>query len=329
MAKTAGNLVVITGGSAGLGLSLATDYVRNGSDTVIIARTQETLEAAKISLELHRRSSNQLIASISADCRDVARIKEAVLQYGVPDILITCAGKSLPRLFLDLVPEDFAQQVSDNYLSAINTIHPVFAAMVDRSRNSRPRHRTRIVLVSSTAAFVGLSGYSAYAPSKVALRSLADHLRQETLLYPNLRDSLRIHCVCPSTIYTQSFLNEEQKIKPQVTKVLEEDDAGQTPEQVAKEIIRALKKEKFLISTDFPGSLAKSTMLGPSPSGSFTSWKSNLGRLVMLYYCRQWDRAVRKYGDQQHKITAGPQQVLLNNGKDEGIPDRSPVGPTA
>lgn len=75
--------------------------------------------------------------------------------------------------------------------------------------------------------------------------------------------------------------DNEQKIKPELTKQLEEADKPQTPYEVADIAIKALERGEYLITTMFVGDIMKGTALGPSPRNNLvrdtlTSWLSNL-----------------------------------------------------
>jgi 3-dehydrosphinganine reductase len=91
--------------------------------------------------------------------------------------------------------------------------------------------RGSIVLTSSVVGFFAIPGYSAYAAAKHAIRGLAESLRIEFLLY-----NINVHCYFPATIYSPGF-EEEQKSKPELTKILEGADEGLTPEACALRLV--------------------------------------------------------------------------------------------
>lgn len=61
----------------------------------------------------------------------------------------------------------------------------------------------KLVLCSSLAAFYGFIGNTAYCPTKMALRGLAEAMRQEMLLY-----GIDVHCMFPGSILTPGFVEE-------------------------------------------------------------------------------------------------------------------------
>jgi 3-dehydrosphinganine reductase len=97
---------------------------------------------------------------------------------------------------------------------------------------------------------------------------------------------VKIHTVFPMGILSPGF-DREQKLKPELTKKLEEADKPQTPAEVAQIAISALERGEYLITTMFVGNVMKGTALGPSPRNSIIgdtllSWLSNLVFLQVI-----------------------------------------------
>ena len=107
----------------------------------------------------------------------------------------------------------------------------------------KAQKRGRIISVSSVLGLFGCMGYAAYTPSKAAVLSLYETLQQEYYAY-----GISFSVATPASIGTQSFYEEEQKIKPEETLLLEKDDPVLPPEVVAKPIVDSLAHWRFLIS---------------------------------------------------------------------------------
>jgi 3-dehydrosphinganine reductase len=154
----------------------------------------------------------------------------------------------------------------------------------------------KIVFTSSVAAFVNLTGYSTYMASKAAVRGLADTLRQEFLMY-----DIAVHCVFPATIFSPGFA-VEQTIKPEITKVLEGADEGQTCDQVAVASMRGLDKGYAMINTELPGNLLRCAMKGPSPkNGPLDFVFSFVSSLVLPFFLFDWEQKVKKHGEHHRR----------------------------
>lgn len=185
-------------------------------------------------------------------------------------------------LFLDASIETLKQQMDINYFAAAYLAQSTLKtwikpAAVNKSQNGpqKPRH---FIVTSSVACFAGIAGYVPYAPPKSALRSLADTLRSEVNLYNgarrnnnnnnNMPADIKIHCVCPGTITSPGY-KEEQKTKPQVTKILEEGDLSQDEDQVAAAAVRGLESGGYLITTQLLGHAMRVSALGGSPRNNW------------------------------------------------------------
>lgn len=180
---------VITGGSSGIGLAIAGRLVRDGWNVTLIARDEARLARASEELAPRRASGEQQILCLGADVaqRPVvqAAIDRALTSLGAPDLLVTSAGICEPGRAVDLPPDVFEQTMRINYLGSVHAVLACLPAM-------RARGRGRIVLISSGAGLIGVAGYSAYGPSKFALRGFAEVMRSElkpdgigvTIAYP-------------------------------------------------------------------------------------------------------------------------------------------------
>jgi 3-dehydrosphinganine reductase len=190
--------------------------------------------------------------------------------------------------------------MESNYYSAVFCAQSCLKRWL-RDPSSTTRH---MVFTSSTAAFVGLPGYIAYTPAKVAVRALADTLRQELLLYGD-RKAYQVHCCFPGTFISEGFI-EEQTIKPELTRQLEGVDAPieelekkeLSSLDVAKKIVAGLEKGDYFITVDLVGDLLLNNMRGPSPRNR-PVYDFILGLIVVVawFFTRiGFDKKVSKYG---------------------------------
>jgi 3-dehydrosphinganine reductase len=295
-------LVVITGGSQGMGKSVAMLLSKKGANIAIIARNQEKLDAAL--LEIAATASNpekQRFLAVSADMTssaDTAAALERIASHfsRTPDIVWQCAGGTQPGYFRDYTGDQLEKEVGMNYFTALHTAHAAVRMMTadDVSPSKLPKGQKRhIVLTSSVLAFYAIAGYNSYSPAKAAIRALADGLRQECLLY----GGIDVHACFPATIYTPGY-EEEQKTKPELTKVLEGSaDDGQTADEVAKACVSGLEKGEKLIVTGLLGQAMRAGSWGGTPKGNL-AWDTVLAWVVAIVWTivgRVMDWEVVKY----------------------------------
>ncbi|KAK2873524.1 3-dehydrosphinganine reductase [Arthroderma sp. PD_2] len=278
-----GQTVLITGGSEGMGRSVAIELSQKGANVVIASRTVSKLEAALKDIKAAALyPEKQRFHYVSADLKDhegTERVLEEVSKWNggqPPDIVWCCAGMSLPGFFVNTPPETLKSQMDTIYWTAAFTAHSTLSrwlspiAPSSRSAKTTPRH---IIFTSSAAVFVPIAGYGPYSPAKAAMRALADTLVQEIEMYNGSRRNLqqpapaadvKIHIVYPMGILSPGFANEET-IKPDLTRLLEEADKPQTPEEVARISIKGLERGDYMITTMFIASMMKAAAMGSSP----------------------------------------------------------------
>ncbi len=232
-------LVLITGGSSGLGLSLAKQLAEKEANVWILARRPEKLEAAIKEIETHRKNSSQCFGCIQADVTDEqglsTELDRFMMEVGVPDILINAAGSSHPGMFAEQENEIFHDMMDLNYFGTINATKRIVPGMIKR----RSGH---IVNVSSIAGFAGVLGYAAYSGSKFAIRGLSEVIRPELKEY-----GIRVTIVYPPGMRTPG-LDNENLYKPALTKIMEESgDPIEDPDFVARVVVKDVAKGKFNI----------------------------------------------------------------------------------
>ena len=229
---------IITGGSSGIGKAVAILLAIEGANLTLIARDRQKLARAKEEISAAAGSSVRVFTR-SADVANrqeiTTAIEEAIAQLGTPELLVTSAGIVHPGYFEQIPLEVFEQTMMVNYFGSLYSVKAVLPTM-------ETLHRGNIVLVSSGAGLIGIYGYSAYCPSKFALRGLAESLRGE--LKPK---GISITIVYPPDTDTPQ-LAAENKIKPPETKRITATAKTWSPQAVAQQILRGVEQNKFAIA---------------------------------------------------------------------------------
>ncbi|MEM9947768.1 MAG: SDR family oxidoreductase [Cyanobacteria bacterium P01_D01_bin.36] len=239
---------IVTGGSSGIGLAIAQCLASQGMNLTLIARDQARLQQAKETLlqaaadtsdASDDASERPQVLTVPADVSDRTQatqsIQTAIAHFGTPAQLITSAGIAEPGHFQQLSADVFEQAMAINYFGTLYCIQAVLPAM------QRQGHG-KIGLISSGAALVGLYGYSAYGPSKFAVRGLAESLRAE---FKPMNISVSI-AYPPDTDTPQ--LATENLTKPAATKQITATAALWQADAVAQKIVRGMAKGQFEIS---------------------------------------------------------------------------------
>jgi len=252
-----GKHVYITGGSAGLGLSLAQILTQKGAHVSIVARNKEKLDKALVELEQLRVSPSQILSAYSHSL-DTASGSSLALQdvcrpFGgqCPDAIFACAGSSKPMFFVEMDEQDFVNGMTNSYWVQAWT---AWAAAKQMARENKKGGK--IVFVSSTLGYMSFLGWASYSPGKHALRGLADTLQSEMMLY-----GVDIHVFFPPTMFTPGY-EEENKTKPQIVKTIESTDDGLTADQAALALFKGVQNGYAHITTDLVTTLFRVSTRG-------------------------------------------------------------------
>jgi len=239
-------LVLVTGGSTGIGLSLGKKLSGLGANIWILARRQNALDEALRQIQDARLNSSQRFGTISCDIGNREQLESALhhfqMDVGIPDLLINAAGFAHPDVFLNIEPEIFYRQMDVNYFGTVNTIRSLLPAMMKRNSGY-------IVNICSVAGFLTFYGYTAYSPTKFAVRGFSDALRSE-LKFTDVNISI---CFPPDTD-TPGF-EMENKTKPEITKEVSNVGKLVHPDVVADSIVRGIQKKRYLIITGLSNNL--------------------------------------------------------------------------
>ncbi|HTL70152.1 MAG TPA: SDR family oxidoreductase [Candidatus Eisenbacteria bacterium] len=167
-------VVVITGGSAGVGRAAALAFARQGARVALLARGKIGLEAAREELSLR---GTRAIA-IEVDVADEAVVELAAErieeELGPIDVWVNNAMAAVFAPFLEIDPTEFRRVTEVCYLG---TVHGTLAAL----KRMKPRGRGVIVQVGSALAYRSIPLQSAYCGAKHAVRGFTDSLRSELL----------------------------------------------------------------------------------------------------------------------------------------------------
>jgi NAD(P)-dependent dehydrogenase (short-subunit alcohol dehydrogenase family) len=175
-----GKVVLVTGGSSGIGLAAAHKIAAAGAITVIVGREQEKLDAAKAEIEaaMAEAASNKKkdadrqmsgkVVTISADLASIEGcdklVAELVERFGGVDVLINNAGRSIRRGIESSYDRfhDFERTMQLNYFGCLRTTMGLLPHMVAKRRG-------HVVNISSIGVLTNAPRFSAYVASKAAL----------------------------------------------------------------------------------------------------------------------------------------------------------------
>jgi NAD(P)-dependent dehydrogenase (short-subunit alcohol dehydrogenase family) len=185
-------LVVITGGSRGLGLLIARRLAEEGAALVICARDDEELERAASELRLRAAFVAAYVCDITQP-PDIQSLFERIhREIGPVDVLVNNAGIIQVGPVETMTIADYHQAMAAHFWAPLLCIEHVLPEM-------RRRGEGRIVNISSIGGEMGVPHLVPYCASKFALNGLSQGLRAELV-----KDGIYVTTVCPGLMRTGS-----------------------------------------------------------------------------------------------------------------------------
>ncbi len=190
-----GRTVLITGGSRGLGLSIARQLASEGANLVLVARSESELESAARELESEGARVFTVVADVTRKEECERAVRAAATRFGSLDALVNDAG------VIQVGPLEHMSD--DDFKSAID-LH-IYAPLW-MMRAALPYLKKggvgRIANIASFGGLVAVPHMAPYAASKFGMIGLSDAFRNEVA-----KDGVRVTTVCPGIIRTGSHLN--------------------------------------------------------------------------------------------------------------------------
>jgi NAD(P)-dependent dehydrogenase (short-subunit alcohol dehydrogenase family) len=191
----AGRVVVITGGSRGLGLLMARELNRQGARLVLLARNKDELLQAKAELDRGRDHVLPIVCDVT-DRLQVRHAIEAVHQhFGRVDVLINNAGVIQVGPLEHMTYGDYQHAMNVHFWGALHCTDAVLPYM-------RRRRSGRIINIASIGGLIAVPHLAPYSASKFALVGYSDAIRAEVA-----KDGIRVTTVCPGLMRTGSSIN--------------------------------------------------------------------------------------------------------------------------
>jgi NAD(P)-dependent dehydrogenase (short-subunit alcohol dehydrogenase family) len=199
--KVGGKVVLVTGGSSGIGLATALKFAEAGATTIICGRDPDKLDEACREAE----AKGWRLVAYPADLADMASCDELVQQllqdHGGVDFLVNNAGRSIRRAIESSYDRfhDFERTMQLNYFGALRVTMGLLPSMVERGGG-------HVVNISSIGVLTNAPRFSAYVASKAALdawtRCAASEFHDQGVTFTTINMPLvRTPMIAPTKIY--------------------------------------------------------------------------------------------------------------------------------
>ena len=231
-------VVVVTGGTEGIGKALVDALLKDGAKVATCGRNHDKLY--RLQTEYPSAHLHTMVADVSNE-NDCRRFMETTIKFfGGIDILINNAGISMRALFKDTSLETIQKVMDINFFGAVYCTKFALPHIIERQGS--------IVGISSIAGYRGLPGRSGYSASKFALQGWLEAIRTELL-----DEGVHVMWVCPG--FTASNIRNSPLNEKGAAQGESPLDEGKlmTAEEVAEKILKAVRKKKRTLVLTFTG----------------------------------------------------------------------------
>ena len=236
-------VVIITGGSSGIGSALAQHFGSNGAKVVVTGRNEERLN--KIGQELDKLGAENLCLKLDVAKQEDNRllVDETLKAFGKIDILINNAGISMRALFEEIDLDVFKRVMDINFYGTLYATKYCLPHII-KSKGS-------IVGVSSINGYRGTPARTAYTASKYAMNGFFESLRTEVM-----HQGVHVLVACPGftgTNIRNAALTADGTVQGESPR---DEQKMMTAQEVAQKIYQSIKRRKRDLVLTTQGKLA-------------------------------------------------------------------------
>jgi short-subunit dehydrogenase len=235
-------VVIVTGGTSGIGKALAFQFGRNGSKIVVTGRKEGPLEETKSELESAGIQSLAIRSDVTVEEDVKIMVKKTINHFDTIDILINNAGISMRAIFEDVDLDVIHKVMEINFFGAVNATKYALPYII-KSKGS-------VIGISSIAGYRGLPGRVGYSASKFALQGFLEVLRTE-MIYKGVH----VLTACPgftSSNIRKTALSSDGTVQGESPR---EEDNMMSAEECAARIYKATKKRKKILTLTAQGKM--------------------------------------------------------------------------
>ncbi|MFE3195523.1 SDR family oxidoreductase [Nocardia sp. NPDC059240] len=216
-----GRVVLITGASTGIGLATAHAVARRGATVLMVARTEEDIEAAAAQVRAESGAAQAYVCDITDEKSVELLVKQALADHDHVDYVVNNAGRSIRRSVLNSTDRmhDFERTMAVNYFGAVRLILALLPSM-------RERRFGHFVNISSIAVQTKVPRFAAYVASKSALDNFSEIAAVENadagITFTSVRMPLvRTAMIAPTDLYKSIPVHSTEQAADIVVRALE------------------------------------------------------------------------------------------------------------
>ena len=208
-----GRVALITGGSSGIGKSIALTYAKAGAKVVVASRKQENLDKVVEEIKELGMESLAIAADVKIPEQVDNMVKQTVNNFGRLDIMINNAGRGIPTEPLEISIKEW------NHVLKLN-LTGVFLGCIAAGKVMIEQKQGKIINIASTAGVVGSPGMMHYSVAKAGVIMLTKNLATSWAEH-----NINVNCIAPGFTLTERVIqwgilpsdkNEDGKLLPRL-----------------------------------------------------------------------------------------------------------------
>lgn len=220
-----GKTAIVTGGSRGIGKSIALELASKGANVVVnCTKSIESAEAVIKEIQKMGVSGMAVKADVSKSEEVENLVNEVLNTFGSIDILVNNAGITRDNLIIRMTEKDFDDVISTNLKGAFICTKAISKVMIKQKSG-------KIINVSSVVGIVGNAGQSNYAAAKAGLIGFTKSMAKELA-----KRGINVNAVAPGFIETDMTSKLPEKVKEEFVNNIPLMRVGK-PEDIAKAVL--------------------------------------------------------------------------------------------
>lgn len=234
-----GKIVLVTGSASGIGRATALEFARRGCVLALVDINEQGLQVCKEAVQAMGARAEIFICDVSNKEAMAKLASDVKSSLGGVDVLVNCAGVGVVGDSREIKLEDWEWIIRINLWGVIYGVHFFLPTLLER--------KGHIVNISSIGGIVGMAHFTPYCTTKFAVFGMSECLRADLANF-----GVGVTVVCPGIINTNitrasRIYSVTEKEKTFSQKAIDFYSArGWPPEKVARAIVRAVRKNKFL-----------------------------------------------------------------------------------
>jgi 3-oxoacyl-[acyl-carrier protein] reductase len=220
-----GKTAVVTGGSRGIGKSIALELASKGANVVVnYTKNIESAEAVVGEIKAMGVSGMAIKADVSNNAEVENLVNEVLNTFGSIDILVNNAGITRDNLIIRMTEKDFDDVINTNLKGAFICTKAVSKVMIKQKAG-------KIINISSVVGIIGNAGQSNYAAAKAGLIGFTKSMAKELA-----KRGINVNAVAPGFIETDMTSKLPEKVKEEFINNIPLTRIGK-PQDIAKTVL--------------------------------------------------------------------------------------------